>query len=401
MPRERQGGSTPPVTGDTSMATCFLSYSESYRPVMETIRNLLVTLEFQVDVFDGPDLSRPPPLEFQHRLLAADCVVLLLGPREAGPGRQDLEPAHWPAEEGIYAVAKEKPIALIVHPGTRIPETMRSLQTPARFDFWNPVDLARNAHHVVKHLLDLKRRIDLPAGNQPFLFTKLIARNRIQRDGTLKIDVYHEVVARQQCWRFQHYFDTGLDMRAAARIRLVTPTAYEIEATLQSSPHQATLELGAPSERQIPYTVIISPPLAPGEKFGYRREFTMNNFFPLTRAELTRISEEEGFPEAFRVDGRVYYGRVWDVLYEMDSIKVAMHFPRKSQTGSVVTIRSKRALALTLPLRSVNALETDRCNSNDCLSLDEAVDSAEKILCLSVRRPLMNHQYILLYEPGD
>ena len=127
----------------------------------------------------------------------------------------------------------------------------------------------------------------------------------------------------------------------------------------------------------------------------------MNNFFPLTRAELTRISEEEGFPEAFRVDGRVYYGRVWDVLYEMDSIKVAMHFPRKSHTGAVVTIRSKRALALTLPLRSVNALKTDRCNSNDCLSLDEAVDSAEKILCLSVRRPLMNHQYILLYEPGD
>ena len=184
-------------------------------------------------------------------------------------------------------------------------------------------------------------------------------------------------------------------MRAAARIRLVTPTAYEIEATLQSSPHQVTLELGAPSERQIPYTVTISPPLAPGEKFGYRREFTMENFFPLTRAELMRISEEEGFPDAFRVDGRVYYGRVWDVLYEMDSIKVSMHFPRK------VTIRSKRVLALTLPLRSVNALETDRCNSNDCLSLDEAVDSAERILCLSVRRPLMNHQYILLYEPGD
>ncbi|RPI47277.1 MAG: hypothetical protein EHM59_04990 [Betaproteobacteria bacterium] len=82
------------------MATCFLSYSEAYRPVMETLRHLLVTLEFQVDVFDGPDLSRPPLAEFQHRLLTADCVVLLLGPREPAAGRQDLEPAHWPAETG-------------------------------------------------------------------------------------------------------------------------------------------------------------------------------------------------------------------------------------------------------------------------------------------------------------
>lgn len=137
----------------------------------------------------------------------------------------------------------------------------------------------------------------------------------------------------------------------------------------------------------------VDPPLAPGEKFGYRREFTLNNFFPLTRSELSRIVEEDGFPEAYKVDGRAYYGRVWDVLYEMDSIKIAIHFHRK------VTIRSKRALAVTLTSRTVNQLETERCN--ECLSLGEAVDSWARVLCLQVRRPLMNHQYILLYEPGD
>ena len=88
------------------------------------------------------------------------------------------------------------------------------------------------------------------------------------------------------------------------------------------------------------------------------------------------MANEEGFPDAFEVDGRAYYGRVRDVLYEMDSIKVSLHFPRK------VTIRSKRALALTLPSRTVNVMETERCNTNDCLSLDEAVDSGERILCL-------------------
>lgn len=377
------------------MTSCFLSYSESYRSLMETLRRLLEILEFKIDVFDGPDLDRPPLAEFQHRVLAADCVVLLLGPREPRPGQQDIEPAPWPAEEGIYAVAKEKPVALFVHPGTRIPETLRTLQTPARFDFWSADDFVKNVHNIMKHLLDLKRRIDLPAGNQPFVFTKLIARNRIQRDGTLKIDIYHEVVARQQCARFHHHLDTGMDTRADARIRLTTPDAYDIEATLQSGLHHVTLAFEGVTERVIPYFVNVDPPLAPGERLGYRREFTLNNFFPLSLSELAKLAGEEGFPEAYKVDGKAYYGRVWDVLYEMESIQVAIHFPRK------VTIRSKRAAAFALPSRTLNALETERCSSNDCLSLDEAADSGERILCLKVRRPLMNHQYVLLYEPND
>lgn len=140
---------------------------------------------------------------------------------------------------------------------------------------------------------------------------------------------------------------------------------------------------------------MLIPPLAPGERLGYRREFTLNNFFPLSLSELAKLAGEEGFPEAYKVDGKAYYGRVWDVLYEMESIQVAIHFPRK------VTIRSKRAAAFALPSRTLNALETERCSSNDCLSLDEAADSGERILCLKVRRPLMNHQYVLLYEPND
>ncbi len=377
------------------MSTCFLSYSESYRPVMETIRRLLETLGFSVDVFDGPDLSRPPLAEFQHRLLAADCVVVLLGPRQPDPGGQNLEPAPWPAEEGIYAVAKEKPIALIVHPGTRVPETIQALQTPARFDFWNAEDFVRNVHNVLKHLIELQRRIDLPPGNQPFVFTKLVARNRIQRDGTLTMEVYHEVVARQRCARFDHHLDTGLDARDSAHIQLVRPDAYEIEATVQSAPHQLTLKFEAATAQRIPYAVLVNPPLEPGERFGYRREFTVNNFFPLTRRELLGMADEAGFPEAYRLDDRAYYGRVWDVLYEMESIRIAVHFPRK------VAIRSKRAVALTLTSRTVNVLETERCNAKECLNLDESADAAERVLTLELRRPLINHQYILLFEPAD
>jgi hypothetical protein len=42
------------------------------------------------------------------------------------------------------------------------------------------------------------------------------------------MDIYHEVVARQECAQFHHHIDTGMDKRATAFIRLVSPDAYEI-----------------------------------------------------------------------------------------------------------------------------------------------------------------------------
>jgi len=363
---------------------------------METIRRLLDTLEFQVDVFDGPDLTRPPASVFQQRIAAADCLVLLLGPPQREPGGQDAEPAHWPAEEGVYAVGREKqmPLALILHPGTRVPDMIRHLQTPARFDFWEPTDLLRNIHHVVKHLLDLKRRVDLPPGDQPLLYTKAITRNRIMRGGTLVVDVYHEVVARQECPRFHHALNTGMDKRAGAVVKLVADDAYEIQATLNPGRHDVSIEFERIAEKEIPYYVKVDPPLPPGGRLGYRREFEINNSFPLTKADLQKMAEEEGFPSLYKLDGRIYYGDTYDVLYDMDTITVAIHFPRK------VILRSKRAFAFSTMQNTINMQETERCNSTDCLTLDEEPDSAERVLSLTVRRPIINHQYVLLYEPA-
>jgi hypothetical protein len=376
------------------MVRCFLSYSESYRPIMETVRRLLEILEFQVEVFDGPDIDRPPIGVAQQRIAAADCMVLLLGPRKNEPGQQDIEPAHWPAEEGVYAVAKDKPVALILHPGTRVPESIRNLQTPARFDFYDASDLLKHVHHVVKHLMDLKRRFDLPPGDQPFLYTKAIRRSKIQRGNTLTVDVYHEVVARQESPRFHHALDTGMDQRASAFVKLVSNDAYDIEASLNPGRHKVAIEFEKITDREMPYFVNVDPPLTPGERLGYRREFTINNYFPLTRDELSKIAGEDGFPALYKLDGRVYYGDVWDVLYDMESVLLAIHFPKK------VVLSSKRAFAFSMGSKTVNALETERSNSAECLSLNEAPDSGERILSLTVRRPILNHQYVLLYEPG-
>jgi hypothetical protein len=377
------------------MAKCFLSYSDAYRPVMETIRRLLETLEFQVDVFDGPDLERPPASVFQQRVATADCMVLVLGPSHQQPAGQDAEPAHWPAEEGVYAAGRERPIplALILHPGTRVPSMISNLQTPARFDFWDSSDLLGNIHHIVKHLLDLKRRVDLPAGDQPMLYTKAIVRNKIQRGETLVIDVYHEVVARQPCSRFHHALDTGMDRRASARISLTAPDSYDIQATLNPGRHDVSIEFQEITEKEIPYYVNVNPPLLPGERLGYRREFDVNNNFPLTKADLLKMAEEDGFPSLYKIDGRTYYGDVYEVIYDMEIITIAIHFPRR------VTLLSKRALAFSAASRTLNPLETERCNS-DCLILDETPESSERVLALTVRRPIINHQYILLYEPA-
>lgn|GEM_PF-4184769 len=376
------------------MAKCFLSYSNSYRDVMQVIHRLLETLEFQVDVFDGPDLQRPPFSAFQKRIDGADCIVLLLGPNAPQPGGNDLEPAEFPSMEAVYALGKEKPLAVIVHPGTRVPEALRENRTPAQFDFWQPASFQESAHHIVKHLLDLKRRVDLPHGTQPFVFTKAVLRNKIQRSGSLLREAYHEVIVRESVPSFRHSLDTGLDKTSDARIELIAPDAYAVEPTLGGNLHSIELRFGDKTEKEIWYYIDVTPPLMPGEKFGYRREFDIKNYFPLTSAELKLRSGQKGFPDLYIVDGHTYYGYVYDVRFEMESITLAIHFPRQ------VPLSSYRVVVFIHGSKQVSKLETERCMSEH-LSLEEPVDSSERVLCLNVRRPIINHSYALLYELGD
>lgn len=58
-----------------------------------------------------------------------------------------------------------------------------------------------------------------------------------------------------------------------------------------------------------------------------------------------------------------------------------------------------RALAYSIASHTVNVLETERCNSSECLTIEESPEIGERIVSLRVRRPLMNHRYVLLYEP--
>lgn len=374
--------------------TCFISYSEGYRLVMETARHLLEALEFKVDVFDGPDIERPPIDVVKQRIAAADCTLLLLGPPTPGEGPTD--PARWPAEEGVIAAAINKPMAIVLHPGTRVPESLQKLQTPVRFDFWSESEFLGKVHHLVKHVLDLRRLIGLGDSgiDQPFVYTRAVTRNRVQRGGMLIVDCYHEVVARQEWSRFHHAIDTGLDGRAAAKVELVEPDSYSIEVTLDPGRHTAAIDLDRTNTpRCLGYSVTIDPPLLPGEKLGYRREFEMKNFLPLTSAEVRERAAEPGFPSTYFIDGRPCYGDAYDVRYDMERITLAMHFPRR------IRLRARRVVVVDILSKAENRKETERCNSSECLTLVEAVDSPDTIVSLDVPNPLMNHSYILLYEP--
>jgi len=374
------------------MATCFLSYSGAYKPLMETVRRLLETLDFKVDVFDGPDLDEPPEKIVQQRVADADCLVLLLGPHCAPNSGGACEAAVWPIVEGVYAMAKEKPLAIVLHRGTPIPGMLEGVQTPVQVDFWDDHSLVESLPHLVKHLLDLKRHVDLPPGTQPFVYRVAETSNHIGRDGNNSVRFYHEAVARQECSEFRHVLDTGMDLSAGAKIHLVRPDSYYLDATLDPGQHRLELVIDRGMQHELDYCVKVSPPLKPGERLGYYREFVIRNTFPLTREELLARSRDPKFPALYRENDRIFYGDVYDVVHEMDCVKLSIHLPR------TVPIRSQRAFAYSTTSSMVNRLETDRCNSAECLHLSDCPDSGERILLLTVRRPSINHSYGLLYE---
>ena len=64
------------------------------------------------------------------------------------------------------------------------------------------------------------------------------------------------------------------------------------------------------------------------------------------------------------------------------------------------TIRSKRALAYSIASRTVNTVETEKMQLRRMSRASKKVRTSESGLYpFAIRRPLMNHQYVLLYEP--
>src|SRR5436305_14527560 len=377
------------------MAKCFLSYSYSYRHVMEVLRRLLKALEFEsVDIVDEPDDLRPPHAIIEERIRAADCVVVLYGPQRL-PEREgrDLSAAKWPAEEAVFALGSRKPLTLLLHAGMEPPELLKGHQSPARFDFWNPESFLENSHQIVKHLLDFKRRVDLPPGHQPYRYRKVEARLRVERSGRSSYhDWYHEVVVAKERSSFHHALATGDQETEDAILDCFRNQRFEVEAGAGADWHRVSIEPGSHNLDEFEYLVKVEPPLQSGEVFGYRRSFELPNHFPLTLPETSAALEKRKknphFPE--HIFEARFFGEALEVVYDADSIVYAYHFPKKVQ------IRSHRVTVVeSLDMNTENRAESDRCNGRDFLKLHSNVGSYEQVLELVVPRPLFNHSYYL------
>jgi hypothetical protein len=381
------------------MAKCFLSYSYDYKHVMEAIRGILKALDFEtVDVVDEPDDQRPPYSRVEERIRAADCVVALFGPNRKAHDEQSTLGAKWPTEEAVFALGSKKPLTLVLHAGIEPPELLRGHQSPVRFDFWDPKSFLENSHHVVKHLLDFKRRVDLPPGHQPFRYRKVECRLRVDRSGRLVYhDWYHEVVVAKTRSSFHHALATNDPETETAISECFRENRYEVEAGAGADWHRVSLEPGRHDLDGYEYTVRIEPPLQPGEVFGYRRSFELPNHLPLSpqevRAAIDRTRANPRFPE--QIFESRFFGTALDVVYDADSIVYAYHLPKR------VDIKNRRVVVMEhLDRNTENRGESEKCSGEDYLKLQSEAGSYEKVLELTVPKPLFNHSYFLLYEVG-
>lgn len=373
------------------MAKCLLSYSSAYGHLKEPFMRLLNILGFEVDVFDEPNIERPPKSIVEERISAVDAVVVLYGPSlKPDATHMTIEGALWPHFEADYAIRQNKPLALIVHPKTQLPVLLEDYQTYPQFDFWKSEAFLENVHHIVKHLLDLKRRIDMPEGSQPYYFKNVVCRNKINFKGDqTRISVYHEVVARQVCSRFLHTIDTGADETSDAKLGKATFKQDEVATYPPNEYHRVTLTPLNCTDYKFDYYIDIEPPLGPGERLGYRRIFVAPNRFPLSYDALLIRSKEAGFPLAFPSG---FYGDYFEVPYEIEKITLAIHFPMR------VKIEEKNVLVLHSLTFEENRAESEK--SKRLLRLEENPGLSEHVLELTVWHPVINHNYYLLYRPG-
>lgn len=371
------------------MKKVFLSYSSGYEHLKDPIRRLLEVFEFSVDIFDGPEFDAVPEVVIQ-KIRDADAVVVLYGPRERPSASQSpCEPARWPYEEAILARGMQKPVALILHQFVRLPETLTSYATHAKFDFWDPESFLKNVHHIVKYILDFKRRIDLIVpSNQLFHYKKAVRRKRILTPDQIRMEVYHEVVARHPCRTFHHFIDFGGD----GTISMPPPDQirHQLHKRVGNESLQVSMRYGRHDPHEIEYFVEVSPNLEPGQELGYWRSFYLPNPFPLSLQDALQRAAQPGYP---RVYAPGEYGDRWDVLFEIDSIAFMVHFPWE------VKISNVGVHVLHLKTQESNSVEATRCEPQ--VKFSESPDDSEKVLELTIPNPLINHSYFLTYRLKD
>lgn len=375
------------------MASCFLAYSSGYKEIVQPIHRLLKSLEFEVESEIATDDEAQLPTD---KITRSDCVLALYGPEKRPEANQAVTQAASRVKKEIqFAKAMNKPLALVRHLTTSLETSLESDHPDSpTFDFWNPASFMENVPQIVKTILDLKRRVDLPPGAAPYHYRKSSCRSILRSlDRPLEVVVFHEVVARQPCSLFHHQLDTGGDL--TAQLLNFDPAKTELHASVNGEPREIELVPLKQTEREFEYNIRLKKPLSSGEVLSYYRKFYFKNHLPLTRAEMDERSVLTGYPKIFKKFGAYYYGDVWDVLYEMENISLGYEFPLSVKVGNI------KACVIEFLSRAENKQESARCNNPNYLSVKDDLENNRRDIRLTVPKPIINHSYMLLYEPEE
>jgi hypothetical protein len=204
------------------MPTYMLCYSSAYKHLKEPFRRLMEALGYEsVTVFDHPEFGSVSDTALE-RIEKSNGFVVLLGPsKKPEEGQTAFDLATWPSDEAKIALSHRKPVALVVHEGCELLGFRAADQAAARFDFWKPESFLENIHHIVKHLRDLKKRVNnIGEGpEQPYFYRKAVLRLQIQSDGSLIVRINHEAVVQDPRSSFAHELDSGGDFTPEATDR--------------------------------------------------------------------------------------------------------------------------------------------------------------------------------------
>ena len=134
----------------------------------------------------------------------------------------------------------------------------------------------------------------------------------------------------------------------------------------------------------------VIPELKPKQELGYWRQFRLPNHYPLTREALRKQLRASHSQPLFGAD---VHADNWDVVYDIDRITTAIHFPLSTN----ILYRGVRVLDSRT--REENAEEMERCSR--FASIQDSPATSERILEFTVQKPLIYHSYYVLYEPLD
>lgn len=222
-----------------------------------------------------------------------------------------------------------------------------------------------------------------------FRFRCAVARSRILSPTDHLLEVYHEVVALKRCRVFQHRIGS-IGENDFREVPPIEDLQYRIEKRLGESHLQVQLRPGHRAQGTQEYFVDVIPELKPKQELGYWRQFRLPNHYPLTREALRKQLRASHSQPLFGAD---VHADNWDVVYDIDRITTAIHFPLSTN----ILYRGVRVLDSRT--REENAEEMERCSR--FASIQDSPATSERILEFTVQKPLIYHSYYVLYEPLD